>query len=112
MANKQDLYKEVKTILTDKSWEISSKEAEILVDTVLDSIIDLTVEHEKLKLAKFGDFEIRERAARKGYNPKLLKELKEQGLSDEEAKLQAQIDIEASKTPAFKPAKAFKDTVK
>ena len=44
----------------------------------------------------FGNFEVRERAARKGRNPQTGKE----------------IEIPASKVPAFKAGKALKDAVK
>jgi len=44
----------------------------------------------------FGNFEVRERAARKGRNPQTGKE----------------ITIAASKVPAFKAGKALKDAVK
>lgn len=44
----------------------------------------------------FGNFEVRERAARKGRNPQTG----------------AEIEIPASKVPAFKPGKALKDAVK
>ena len=43
----------------------------------------------------FGNFEVRERAARKGRNPQTG----------------AEIEIPASKVPAFKPGKALKDLV-
>ena len=48
------------------------------------------------KVIGFGNFEVRERAARKGRNPQTGKE----------------IDIPASKVPAFKAGKALKDAVK
>ena len=51
---------------------------------------------EKVQLIGFGNFEVRERAARKGRNPQTGKE----------------IDIPASKVPAFKAGKALKDAVK
>lgn len=44
----------------------------------------------------FGNFEVRDRAARKGRNPQTGEE----------------ISIAASKVPAFKPGKALKDAVK
>ena len=50
---------------------------------------------EKVALIGFGTFEVRERAARKGINP-LTKEA---------------IEIAASKAPAFKAGKAFKDYI-
>ncbi|MYZ26987.1 HU family DNA-binding protein, partial [Ligilactobacillus salivarius] len=43
-----------------------------------------------------GNFEVRERAARKGRNPQTGEE----------------IEIPASKVPAFKPGKSLKDAVK
>ena len=52
--------------------------------------------YEKVQVIGFGNFEVRERAARKGRNPQ----------SGEE------IQIEASKVPAFKAGKALKDAVK
>ena len=47
---------------------------------------------EKVQLIGFGNFEVRERAARKGRNPQTGKE----------------IDIPASKVPAFKAGKSIK----
>ena len=51
---------------------------------------------EKVQLIGFGNFEVRERAARKGRNPQTGKEIK----------------IAASKVPAFKAGKALKEAVK
>ena len=51
---------------------------------------------DKVQLIGFGTFEVRNRAARKGRNPQTGKE----------------IEIAASKVPAFKPGKALKDAVK
>jgi DNA-binding protein HU-beta len=50
---------------------------------------------ESIALVGFGTFEVRERAARVGRNPKTGAELK----------------IEASKVPAFKPGATLKATV-
>ena len=49
----------------------------------------------KVQLVGFGTFEVKERAARTGKNPATG----------------ATIEIPASKAPAFKPGKAFKDSV-
>ena len=51
---------------------------------------------EKVQLIGFGNFEVRERAARKGRNPQTGKEIRNS----------------ASKVPAFKAGKALKDAVK
>jgi hypothetical protein len=50
---------------------------------------------ESVTIPRFGNFEIRERSARKGRNPQTG----------------AEIDIAASKAPAFKPAAALKRRV-
>ncbi len=50
---------------------------------------------DKVQLVGFGTFEVKERAARTGKNP-----------ATGEA-----IEIAASKAPAFKPGKAFKDSI-
>ncbi|MGG0793827.1 HU family DNA-binding protein [Brevibacillus laterosporus] len=105
--NKTELIAKVAEKLT-----ITKKDAGVYVDSVFSTITDALVLGEEVKVAGFGAFEVRDRAARKGYNPKMLKELKEQGVSEEEAKIQAQMDIAASKTPAFKPAKALKELIK
>ncbi len=89
--NKTDLINAV----SEKS-ELSKKDATQAVDAVIESITDSLKDGEKVQLIGFGNFEVRERAARKGRNPQ----------SGEE------IEISASKVPAFKPGKALKDAVK
>jgi DNA-binding protein HU-beta len=76
--------------------EISKKDATKAVDAVFDSILNALKDGDKVQLIGFGNFEVRERAARKGRNPQT---------GDE-------IEISASKVPAFKPGKALKDAVK
>ena len=74
----------------------TKKEAGLAVDAVFESIQKSLSDGEKVQLIGFGNFEVRERAARKGRNPQTGKE----------------IDIPASKVPAFKAGKALKDAVK
>ena len=76
--------------------ELSKKDATKAVDAVFDAILDALKNGDKVQLIGFGNFEVRERAARKGRNPQT---------GDE-------IEIVASKVPAFKPGKALKDAVK
>ena len=59
-------------------------------------ITNALVKGDKVQLIGFGNFEVRERAARTGRNP----------LTGEE------LNIAASKVPAFKAGKALKDAVK
>ena len=91
MANKQDLIAKVaeKTSLT-------KKDSAAAVDAVFGVVSDYLAQGEKVQLLGFGNFEIRERAARKGRNPQTGKE----------------ITIAATKVPAFKAGKALKDAVK
>ena len=91
MANKAQLIEKVaeKTGLT-------KKDPTTAVDAVFGSIQDFLANGEKVQLIGFGNFEVRNRAARKGRNPQTG----------------AEIQIPASKVPAFKPGKALKDAVK
>ncbi|MBH0229593.1 HU family DNA-binding protein [Halobacillus yeomjeoni] len=89
--NKTDLINSV-----SEKADLSKKDATQAVDSVFESIMDSLKDGEKVQLIGFGNFEVRERAARKGRNPQTGEE----------------IEISASKVPAFKPGKALKDAVK
>lgn len=95
-ANKNDLVSAVVSINEEQGLKVNKGDAAKLVNNVLDAIIALTGEKEKLQLVGFGTFEVRNRAARKGRNPQT---------GDE-------IEIAASKAPAFKAGKQFKESVK
>lgn len=82
--------------LVSEKANLTKKEAGLAVDAVFESIQKSLSDGEKVQLIGFGNFEVRERAARKGRNPQTGKE----------------IDIPASKVPAFKAGKALKDAVK
>ncbi len=91
IMNKTDLVNAV----AEKS-ELSKKDATKAVDAVFESVMDSLKQGEKVQLIGFGNFEVRERSARKGRNPQTGEEIK----------------IPASKVPAFKPGKALKESVK
>ncbi|MCY7865978.1 HU family DNA-binding protein [Bacillus spizizenii] len=76
--------------------KLSKKESTDAVDAVFSSISEALAAGDKVQLIGFGNFEVRERAARKGRNPQTGEE----------------IEIAASNVPAFKPGKALKDAVK
>ena len=76
--------------------EISKKDAEAAVSAVFASITDALADGDKVALVGFGTFEVKERAARTGLNPRTGEKL----------------SIPASKAPAFKAGKALKDAVK
>ena len=75
--------------------EISKKDAEKAVNAVTAAITDAMCSGDKVQLVGFGTFEVRTRDARKGKNPRTGEV----------------INIAASKVPAFKAGKAFKDAV-
>ena len=71
-------------------------EAERVVDMIFDTIISEVSKNQEVSVAGFGIFEAKKRAARMGRNPKTGEV----------------IQIKASMSPKFRPAKAFKDAVK
>ncbi|WP_077623362.1 HU family DNA-binding protein [Sediminibacillus massiliensis] len=89
--NKTDLINAV----TERA-ELSKKDSTKVVDSVLETITESLSNGEGVQLIGFGNFEVRERSARKGRNPQTGEEM----------------EIPASKVPAFKPGKALKDAVK
>lgn len=91
MANKADLVDKV----VEKT-DLSKKDATAAVEALFETVKETLSEGEKVQIIGFGNFEVRDRAARKGRNPQTGEE----------------IEIAASKVPAFKPGKALKDAVK
>ena len=91
MANKAELVSEVSS-----KTNLTKKDAAAAVDAIFNSIQENLAKGEKVQLIGFGTFEVRDRAARKGRNPQTGVE----------------IQIPASKVPAFNPGKALKDAVK
>ncbi len=75
--------------------ELSQKDAGKALAAILDEIQGALKAGDKVQLVGFGSFEVRHKAARKGRNPQTKKE----------------ITIPASKSPAFKAGKAFKDFI-
>ena len=74
---------------------MSKKDAEKAVNAALAAITEELKNGGKVSLVGFGTFEVRERGARTGRDPRTNQE----------------IQIPASKAPAFKAGKALKDTV-
>ena len=75
--------------------EITKKEADQVVNAVLDSIIEGLSTEGKVILPGFGSFEVRTRTAREGRNPRTGEKIK----------------VDAKRAPAFKPGKAMRDAV-
>ena len=77
------------------SADLSKTSATQAVDAVVDTITESLRKGDSVTLVGFGTFEVRARAARMCRNPQTGEELQ----------------IKASKAPAFKAGKALKDAV-
>ena len=86
--NKNELIRE-----TANNAGITIKEATTAFDAVVKEITDGLKNGEKIQISGFGTFEVKEKPERDGLNPKTGEKIK----------------ISASKLPAFKFGKAFKD---
>lgn len=74
---------------------VSKKDTEAVYDALWASVIESLKAGEKVQVTGFGTFEVRERPARTAKNPRT-------GES---------VEVDASKTPAFKASKALKDSI-
>jgi len=72
---------------------LTKKDVEKTVNAFFSMVEEALKEGDKVQLIGFGTFEVRERQARKGRNPQTGEE----------------INIPATKIPAFKAGKALKD---
>jgi len=77
------------------SADISKAAAGRALEGMVEAITNAVKSGDTVSVIGFGTFSLRERAARTGRNPKTG----------------AEIQIPASKSPAFKAGKAFKDAV-
>lgn len=88
--NKSELIKKI----SEKS-ALSQKDAEAAVTATFEAIQETLAAGETVQIIGFGTFEVKNRAARTGRNPKTKEP----------------IEIPASTVPAFKAGKALKDAV-
>lgn len=86
---------ELITSMAEKSG-LTKKDAESALNAFMKSVEESLVEEEKVQLVGFGTFEVRQRKAREGRNPRNPKE---------------KIMIPASKAPVFKAGKTLKESV-
>lgn len=80
--------------MSEKSG-LSKKDAGAALDAFTESIQDALQANDKVQLIGFGTFEVKERDARTGKNPRTGEP----------------VEIAASKVPAFKAGKALKDAL-
>lgn len=74
---------------------LSKKDADNAVNAMLDVVVETLSQGDKVQIVGFGTFEVRSRSERQGRDPRTNNP----------------ITIPASKSPAFKAGKAFKDAV-
>ena len=73
--------------------DFKKKDAEAAVNAVFEAVTEALANGEKVQVVGFGTFEVKERAARTGINPRTKKAIK----------------IAASKSLSFKAGKAMKE---
>lgn len=75
---------------------LTKKNSEVALKAFMESVEEALVDGEKVQLVGFGTFEVRDRKAREGRNPRDPKK---------------KIKIPASKAPVFKAGKTLKEKV-
>ena len=85
---------ELIAVVAEKSG-MSKKDTERVVSTALETITASLAAGDRVQLSGFVIFEVKERTARVGRNPRTGKTM----------------SIPATRTPAFKASKALKDTI-
>lgn len=80
---------------TAQAAGVTKKDAERVLNAALDTVTAALADGGKVQLSGFGIFEVKDREARIGRNPRTKEP----------------VQIPATRTPVFKPSKALKDTV-
>ena len=78
------------------NMQVTDKLADQFVDAFVATVTDALNAGEKIAIVGFGTFEVKDKPEREGFNP----------LTNEK------ITIKASKVPAFKAGKTFKESIK
>ncbi len=86
---------ELIAIVADKA-AVTKKEAELVLQAIVETVTETLATDEKVVITGFGTFEVRQRVARSGRDPRTG----------------AVIQIPSQKTPAFKAGKGLKDAVR
>lgn len=76
-----------------RTAQITKKHAELIVNTVFESIVNSLKDGDKIELRGFGSFRIRQRGPRVGRNPKTG----------------ARVEVPSKRIPYFKPGKELKE---
>ncbi len=81
--------------LAERLKNLSQKDAELVVNTIFDSMTDALASGDRIEIRGFGSFQIRERRAREGRNPRT---------GDK-------VNVSSKKVPFFKVGKELKERV-
>ena len=85
---------ELVTSIAEKTG-LTKKDSEKALAAFVDTVTETLAKGDSIQLVGFGTFEVRERAAREGINPRTKEK----------------IEIAATMVPAFKAGRALKDAV-
>lgn len=81
--------------VSESTGNLTRKHAELVVNTIFDSMRDALVDGDRIEIRGFGSFQVRDRASRTGRNPKTG----------------AAVEIESKRVPFFKVGKELRDRV-
>ena len=81
--------------IAEENPHLFQRDVEKIVNTIFDEIIEAMARGDRVELRGFGAFSVKKRDARTGRNPRTGEP----------------VEIAASTTVAFKPAKALKDSL-
>ena len=81
--------------LAEKVKDLSLKDAELIVNTVFDSMTEALASGDRIEIRGFGSFQVKERRAREGRNPRTGEK----------------VSVASKKVPFFKVGKELKERV-
>ncbi len=81
--------------ISEKKTNLTRKQVEVVVNTVLDSVKDALSREDKVEIRGFGSFRVRHRRAKEGRNPKTG----------------AAVSVPPKKVPFFKAGKEMREMV-
>ncbi len=81
--------------LADRVKNLSLKDSEIIVNTIFDTMTDALASGDRIEIRGFGSFQVKERRAREGRNPRTGEK----------------VFVESKKVPFFKVGKELKERV-
>ena len=92
---KENMNKKALAEVVAEKMNLTKKDSLAIIDVIFDEIKNTLKEDGKVDISGFGKFEVKHKEARKGINPSTLET----------------VEIPAKNVPAFKPAKAFKESL-